>query len=138
MSEVERVRKGLEDGSVHPMDAKKRLAWEIVRLYHGEEAANAARADFEQQFQARGMPSEVPTVPLAKAKGDKLDENGSVAITDLLINTGLAPSRKHATRLIEQGGVSIDGERVTDFRQGVRPAEGMVVKVGRNYVKVEG
>jgi tyrosyl-tRNA synthetase len=138
MSEVERVKSGIEGGSVHPMDAKKGLAWEIVRMYHGEEAANAARADFERQFQDRSVPLEVPVVPLDRAIGEKADEAGNVAITDLLINTGLAPSRKHATRLIEQGGVSVDGERITDFRQGITPAEGMVVKVGRNYVKIEG
>ena len=138
MKEVERIKGGLAGGSMHPMDAKKQLAWEIVRLYHGEEAANAARADFELQFQERGMPSDVPTVPLARTVGDKADDAGALGILDLLINTGLAPSRKHATRLVEQGGVSIDSERVTDFRQMVKPVEGMVVKVGRNYVRIGG
>jgi tyrosyl-tRNA synthetase len=120
------------------MDAKMALAWEIVQMYHGEEAANQAKEDFEKQFRDRGMPSEVPTVPLARALGDKADEAGNLLITDLLINTGLAPSRKRASGLIQQGGVSVDGERVTDFRQTVKPVEGMVVKVGRNYVKIVG
>ena len=54
MDEVERIETGLEDGTIHPMDAKKRLAWEIVNLYHGKEAADRAKSDFEAQFQQRG------------------------------------------------------------------------------------
>jgi tyrosyl-tRNA synthetase len=136
MAEVERVRKGLKDGSIHPMDAKKDLAWEIVRIYHGIEAANQARADFEHQFQNREMPVEVPVVPLDRALGDKADENGEIGILDLLINTGLAPNRKRAQRLVEQGGVRVDEERVTDREHRVKPVEGMVIKVGRSYVRI--
>ena len=138
MEEVERVREGIEDGSVHPMDAKKQLAWEIVRMYHGEEAANTARADFERQFQNREMPNEIPLVPIDKALGGKATENGETGILDLLINTGLAPSRKHATRLVEQGGVRVNDERITNRDQVIKPEDGMIVKVGRSYVKLEG
>ena len=136
MAEVERVRKGLADGSIHPMDAKKDLAWEIVRTYHGIEAANQARADFERQFQNREMPTEVPIVSHERAVGDKADERGEIGVLDLLINTGLAPNRKRAQRLVEQGGVRIGDERVTDREQRVKPVEGMVIKVGRSYVRI--
>ncbi|MDQ6693995.1 MAG: tyrosine--tRNA ligase [Chloroflexota bacterium] len=138
MEEVERVRHGLEDGSTHPMDAKKALAWEIVRMYHGEEAANTARSDFEHQFQERGLPSQIPTVTVERARGDKADEQGQVGILDLLINTGLAPNRKQAQRLVEQGGVRIGEERVTDRAMMLIPVEGMLIKAGRGYVKLEG
>ena len=138
IDEVKRVREGIEDGSVHPMDAKKQLAWEIVRMYHGEEEANTARADFERQFQNREMPSEIPLVPIEKALGGKAGANGEIGILDLLINTGLAPSRKHATRLVEQGGVRVNDERVTNRDQMIKPEDGMIVKVGRSYVKLEG
>lgn len=138
MAEVERVRQGLEDGSVHPMDAKKALAWELVRMYHGEEAANTARADFERQFQNRELPTEIPIVPVEKALGSKASGDGTVGILDLLINTGLAPSRKHATRLVDQGGVRVDDERIANREQMIQPKDGMIVKVGRSYVKLEG
>ncbi len=138
IGEVERVRTGLENGSVHPMDAKKDLAWEIVRMYHGEEAAKQARADFERQFQNREMPTEIPVVPVGRATGGKADESGEVGILDLLINTGLAANRKRAQRLVEQGGVRVNDERITDHTQKVKPVEGMVVKVGRSYVRIEG
>jgi len=136
MSEIERVRKGLEDGSIHPMDAKKDLAWEIVRTYHGIEAANQARADFERQFQNREMPSEVPVVPLDRALGDKADASGEIGILDLLINTGLAPNRKRAQRLVEQGGVRVDDDRITSRDQKVKPEDGTIIKVGRSYVRI--
>jgi tyrosyl-tRNA synthetase len=136
MEEVEQARKGLEDGSIHPMEAKKRLAQEIVAMYHGEEAAGAARLDFERQFQQRGMPEKVPEVPLARAIGDKADERGEVGILDLLINSGIAPNRKRAQRLVEQGGVRVNDERITDRERRVRPEKGMVIKVGRDYAKV--
>ncbi|MEO6456828.1 MAG: tyrosine--tRNA ligase, partial [Chloroflexia bacterium] len=77
MDEVKRVREGLEDGSVHPMDAKKQLAWEIVRMYHGEEAANTARADFERQFQNRDLPTEIPLVPIERIVGGMVHIQGS-------------------------------------------------------------
>jgi tyrosyl-tRNA synthetase len=136
MDEVRRITTGIEDGSLHPMDAKKRLAWEIVKLFHGEEAADRAKSDFEKQFQERGLPSDVPTVTMARALGDRADENGQAGILDLLISTGLAPNRKQAQRLVEQGGVRVNDERVTDREQRVRPEPGMILKAGRSFVKI--
>ena len=136
VEEVERVRRGIEEGELHPMDAKKRLAWEIVRMYHGEAAADAARGDFEQQFQHRGMPTQVPTVSLERAISGKADETGEVGILDLLINTGLAPNRKQAQRLVEGKAVRIDDELITNREQQVKPVAGMVIKAGRSFVKI--
>jgi tyrosyl-tRNA synthetase len=123
------------------MDAKKRLAWEIVNLYHGQEAADRARTDFETQFQQRGLPSDVPEVPLARALAAKANETGEgrrteIGILDLMINTGLAPNRKQAQRLVEQGGVRVDDERVTDRAQMIKPVAGMVLKAGRSFVRI--
>ena len=151
MNEVKRVKSGLEDGSVHPMDAKKSLAWEIVRMYHGEEAANGAKAAFEQQFQSRNQPdgmTEVVYTPMTMHATGKSEmtsnmtsgtwnDVGEVDIKDLLLMTGQAPSKKRAARLIEQGGVSIDGTRITNIRHLVKTAQGMVVKVGRTYVRLK-
>src|SRR5206468_711404 len=113
-----------EDGTIRPIDAKKRLAWEIVNLYHGKEAADQAQSDFQTQFQERGVPSDIPTVPLARALGDKATQAGEVGILDLLVNTGLAPNRKQAQRLVEQGAVKVDDTPVTDRTHTVKPIEG--------------
>jgi tyrosyl-tRNA synthetase len=137
MEEVHEVEEGLQRGVLHPMDVKKRLAWDIVRMFHGEEAADRARDDFERQFQQRGLPSEIPTVTLERARGDKAGEQGQVGILDLLVNTGLAPNRKQAQRLVEQGGVRVNDERVTDREHAVTPEPGMIMKAGRSFVKIE-
>jgi tyrosyl-tRNA synthetase len=136
MEEVSRITNGLEDGSIHPMDAKKRLAWEIVNLYHGKEAADRAQADFEAQFQQRGLPSDIPEVALSRVLRDKAGEQGAMGILDLLINTGLAPNRKQAQRLVEQGGVKVDDEKVSDRTHLVTPVAGMIVKAGRSFVRL--
>lgn len=138
MEETRRISEGITNGSIHPMDAKKQLAREIVRMYHGEAAAEQAQEDFERQFQQRGLPTQVPVVPVEKALGGKANENGEVGILDLLINVGLAPNRKQAQRLAEQGGVRIGEERVTDREQWVKPADGMIIKAGRSFVRIEG
>jgi tyrosyl-tRNA synthetase len=138
MDEVGRISKGLEDGSVHPLDTKKRLAWEIVRIYHSAAEADQAQADFEKQFQQRGIPESVPKVSVERARGDKADENGMVGILDLLLNTGLATSRKQAQRTVEQGGMRVDDEKITDREQRVKPVAGMVIKAGRSFVRIAG
>ena len=65
------------------------------------------------------MPVNVPTVTVEKARGDKADENGEVGILDLLVNTGSAPSKKHAQRLIEQKAVRVNDEVVMDRERGL-------------------
>src|SRR5207248_7650956 len=67
MSEVQQITKRVEDGTIRPIDAKKRLAWEIVNLYHGKEAADKAQSDFQTQFQERGVPSDIPISSASEA-----------------------------------------------------------------------
>lgn len=138
LPEIKAIEAAMSEGRMNPIDAKKRLAWEIAALYHGEAAANEAKAAFEQQFQNRDVPTQIPLVLLEKAVGDKADESGRVGILDLLINTGLAPNRKQAQRLVEQGGVRIGEERITDRTHMVTPQDGTIIKAGRGYVRLEG
>ncbi len=124
--EIERIKKGLADGSIHPRDAKMKLAWEIVDAFHGREAADAAEAYFRRVFQERELPEEMPTWEL----------RGPVNIVDLIFEAGLARSKSEARRLIQQGAVRLDGERVTDIEQVVEPREA-VLKVGkRRFLRV--
>ncbi|HYP20114.1 MAG TPA: tyrosine--tRNA ligase [Chloroflexia bacterium] len=137
IEEVRRVEAEMNEGSLNPINAKKRLAWEIVSMYHGVAAANEAQHAFEQQFQNRDVPTQIPIVPVEKALGDKANEKGEIGILDLLIHTGLAPNRKQAQRLVEQGGVRIGEERITDREYRVELDDGMIIKAGRGYVKIE-
>lgn len=128
MEEVRAIEDGLRSGRVHPRDAKRRLAREIVAVWHGRQAAQRAEEEFDRVFTREELPSEVPEVPLAAAE---LDPQGRLGIVPLLRHVGLVTSNSEARRLIAQGGVSVDGQRVTDPEALVAVRTGTVVRVGR-------
>jgi len=104
--EVEAIDRGLADGSLHPGETKRRLAREIVTLYHGAEAARAAEASFDRVHREDGLPDDVPEVALP--------DDDPLSLAALIAHAGLASSRSEARRLISQGGVRLDGEQLTD------------------------
>ncbi len=127
--ELARITRGLADGSLHPRDAKRRLAREIVRMWHGAEAATAAEEAFDRVFRAKDTPEEMPEVRLAGLRG-----GGGVVrrrAVRLLVDLDLAKSQSEAKRLISQGGVAVDGQRVTAVDAEIEVRDGMVVRVGR-------
>ncbi|GAB6933381.1 tyrosine--tRNA ligase [Calditerricola satsumensis] len=131
--EIAAIRQGLADGTLHPRDAKMKLAHTLVRMYHGEEAARQAEDYFRTVFQERALPEDVPTVAVARAKL----EDGRMWIVRLLVELGLVGSNGEGRRMIQQGGVRIDGEKVTDVDAAVTVRDGMVVQVGkRKFAKV--
>lgn len=111
----------------HPMVQKKRLAYEIVKCYHGEEAAQKAQEEFERVFSQRERPTDVPRVEIPR---EKLTD-GSIWIVELLETTGLVQSRSEARRLIQQGAVELDGRRVESVEAHVALREGMLLRVGK-------
>jgi tyrosyl-tRNA synthetase len=123
-SEVDEILAG------HPMEAKKRLAWEIVKLYHGEDEANKAKAEFERVFQQRELPSEIPTVEVES-------ELRQMPIANLLVALELVPSKNEAKRLISEGAVEINGERITDWRKVIPINTGDIIRIGkRKFAKL--
>ena len=119
---------------LHPKDAKKRLAWEIVAWLHGEEAADRARRHFERVFEQEKPPEEMPEV---RVPPELVDDAGTVWIIDLLSVSGLVSSRSEARRLVEQGGVWIDGEKVASRDARIPLREPVVLRVGRRrFAKV--
>ena len=119
--------------------AKEILAFELTKLVHGEEEAKRAESAAKALFGA-GNAAEIPAVELsaadfAEGEGEKLD------ILSLLVKAGLAKSRSEARRAVEQGGVSVNDEKVTDIRMSFAaneiPAEGLVIKKGKkNFKKI--
>ncbi|GBD38460.1 Tyrosine--tRNA ligase [bacterium HR37] len=114
----------------HPMDAKKALAFEITAWFHGEEEAIKAQRDFEKKFSERVFPEDAREVVLQRKDG--------ITVLDLvLLSSQRVRSRGEAKRLIEQGGVSIDGEKVTDTKALVPYRDQLKLKIGkREFVKV--
>ena len=116
LDEIENIKK------LSPRDAKARLAREIVTMHHTEQAAKEAEAEFQKVFVSGEFPSDVPTAKIKKAK---------LSLVDLLYETGLAGSKSEARRLIEQGGVRVDGEVKTDPKEQVTPQNNMRIQVGK-------
>lgn len=115
--------------SDHPRDSKRWLGREIVSIYHGAEAAKAADEEFIRVFSKGGLPDEVEPVALSP---DML-EDGSIYIVKLIKHANLANSNKDARRKVEQGAVSLDGEKITTA--GNIPVKGgEILKVGRRHV----
>jgi tyrosyl-tRNA synthetase len=124
-----RIVAGLVDGAIHPNDEKRRMARTIVDLYHGAGAGEAAEAAFDRVFREHDLPEDVPEVTLpAEAVTD-----GRVWLPKALVAVGLAASNGEARRAIEQGGVRIDGEVVSDPALELDPGSliGSVLQVGR-------
>ncbi|MCR4391764.1 MAG: tyrosine--tRNA ligase [Candidatus Acetothermia bacterium] len=113
--------------TLHPKEAKKRLAFTLVAQFHDEEAARQAQAHFERVFEEEKPPEEMPEVRVGKL----LDADGAVGIVELLVASGLASSRSEARRLVEQGGVQLDGVKVGSPQDRVEVRTGMVLRVGR-------
>ncbi len=114
-------------------EAKDILAYELTALVHGEEEANAARASSRALF-AGGAAAEIPTVAISE---DVLVD-GAADIISLLVSGGLADSRSDARRAVEQGGVSADGEKVTNIKATFtreQLAAGIVLKKGKKIFK---
>ena len=130
IEELAEIKKQLQDSSVNPRDLKRKLARKIVEMYHSAEAAQNAEIEFDKIFVKKGIPDEIPEQEFSFSEKD-------LTIIDLIMEVGFAPSRGEARRLVQQGGVSIDGEKVKDFKTVLKPEKNFILKVGkRKFMKV--
>jgi tyrosyl-tRNA synthetase len=121
--ELEKMRGSVADGSLHPMEVKKKLGEILVSYYHGETQAKEARIHFETVFSKKEIPDNIGEVVIKKAE--------TVPFPKFIVELKMASSTNEAKRLIEQGGVTLDGEKVTDIHS-VFPKD----KVGTTILKV--
>lgn len=127
LEEIRKIRSRLTNGSLHPRDAKMKLAREIVALYYGEEAACGAESEFIAVFQKGEIPEEIPEVFLDLGIGD----GGKIWLPKLLVKAQLVNSTSAGKRLIRQGAVKIDGKKILDPEAVVPVIDKMVVRVGK-------
>ncbi|MBI3110229.1 MAG: tyrosine--tRNA ligase [Ignavibacteriales bacterium] len=127
--ELAEIKQQLGSG-INPRDIKRKLARDLVRLYYNPEAAAKAEEEFDRIFIQKDLPDEVQEFRLNV-------QNGGSTVLNALTATQLASSKSEARRLIEQGGVSVDGVKVTDFNAAL-PAKGeFILKVGkRKFLKI--
>ena len=130
--QIAAMRARAESGEMNPRDAKAELARRIVADFHGPEAARSAEEEFNRIFRRHEAPSDVPEREVTA---------GRWKVARLLVETELAPSMSEARRLMEQGGVRIDGERVTrtDAEIELAADRSLLVQVGkRRFLRVRG
>lgn len=131
MDKIKQMEKDMKSGKLNPRDAKLNLAQEIVKIYHGEEEAKKAREYFIDTFSKRETPEDVTVVPSPAPE---------ISIINYMIEAGLANSKSDARRKIEQGGVSINGEKVnsTGLMLSSETHDGGILKVGKiHFVKIK-
>jgi len=135
ISEVYEIENKLNDGKTNPRDLKMKLAYEIVRIYHGEKKAKEAQAFFVKTVQKKETPDELPVI---KVETQNFASLQGINIVDLLIKTKLVNSRSEARRLIEQGGIKVGGKVIEDINKEINiTKEGVIIQRGkRQFVKV--
>jgi tyrosyl-tRNA synthetase len=129
--EISALKKEVADSALHPMDAKMRLAQEVIADFHGEAAARKAAENFQRVFRDRQAPVESAIEKLPRGQAKKL--------TALLVDLKMAPSKAEAERLIKQKAVEIDGVTIDDPRKDIdlsKPAEFLVRAGKKKFLKI--
>lgn len=127
LDEIEQMRSAMKAGE-NPMPFKKRLALILTTQYHDEQAAKFAQEHFEKTVQNREVPDSIPSLILVE----------DLPLLEVVMQTGVPSSRSEARRLIEQGGVSLEAEKLTDPKRVMQDANGKVLRVGkRQYFRLQ-
>ncbi|GAG88494.1 unnamed protein product, partial [marine sediment metagenome] len=126
--ELAKMKRDLKSGRLHPREAKNNLAIRIVEMYHSKKAAKEAAREFEEVFKKKKLPHRIQKVKIAKKK---------IWVVKLLTISKMAKSSSEARRLIQQGAVTLDGERVIDPEKELTIKDGTILKVGkRRFAKI--
>jgi tyrosyl-tRNA synthetase len=126
--DLAKLARDLESGAKHPRDAKEELAREITARYHGAAAAEQAAREFVKVFREGGLPEVIEEVVLAAA-------TASVWLPKVMVEAGLAGSTSEGRRLISQGGVQVDGEKITDINAEIQAGRTFLLQVGKRRFK---
>jgi len=127
--ELAKLKRDLETGAKHPRDAKEELALEIVARFHGMEAARQAAREFAHVFREHGLPEEIEEIVLSPGR------DSGFLLPNLMVAAGTAASTSEARRLIMQGGVKVDGQKVTDVHLKLPAGSTFLLQVGKRRFK---
>ena len=126
LQEIAELKEGVEKGSLHPKAVKENLALEIITRYYNKESAEAAREEFIKVFSKDELPSDMPT----------FEKNAGIWIAQLMNECALSTSSSEALRLIKQGGVKINGERLTDTKLNLEAREFVIQARKRKFTRI--
>ena len=125
--ELKEIENKLKDPSINPRDLKLKLAYTITEEYHGKDGAEKAQAEFINVVSNKGLPSDIPEVKVEQGKN----------ILDLLVELNFVQSKGEAKRLIQGGGVKIDGEKIADMTYALNFDESVILQAGkRKFAKL--
>lgn len=126
LQEIAELKEGVEKGSLHPKAVKENLALEIITRYYNKESAETAREEFIKVFSKDELPSDMPT----------FEKNAGIWIAQLMNECALSTSSSEALRLIKQGGVKINGERLTDTKLNLEAGEYVIQAGKRKFARI--
>lgn len=126
--ELANIKKHLDDSNVNPRDLKRRLARTFITMYHNSDAAKQAEEEFDKVFINKEAPDDIPVL--------KIDER-EIGILDLILKVKFAPSKGEAKRLVSQGGVAINSNKINNIGEKIKIENNMILKVGkRKFIKL--
>ena len=139
LSQIEKWKKEIKKNKINPRNLKARLAGSIVSDFWGQEEAKKAAQEFDRVFKHKEVPSEIEDIEIKELKGRitaKSEVKAKLQVTpliDLLVDKNILPSRGEAKRMIRQGGVYLDGERIEDiaFKIDLRKKKEQILKIGK-------
>lgn len=125
------IKTQLTDANVNPRNIKRELARTLVRMYHDEQSAIAAEGEFDKIFIKKEIPDEIPEFIFNK-------DSNEINVVELITLVKFAESKSEARRLIQQGGVQFNGEKISDMNVSVRIVNDAILKVGkRKFIKLK-
>lgn len=125
--ELVEIKQQLDDTNVNPRDIKRRLARTFIEMYHNEDEAIKAEEEFDKVFIKKEVPDDIPELRTSEEE---------IGILDLILKANFAPSKGEAKRLVNQGGVSINGKKIAVVGTKIKVENGMILKVGkRKFIK---
>jgi len=128
-SEIRKLKEDIRTGKKHPKEAKSELAKMIITDFWSKEDAEKAAEEFDRVFKYRELPEKMEEIKVSEKE---------INVLDLLVNNNILPSKKEAKRLIQQGGIYINGERITDITLKVKVENELILRVGkRRFYKVK-
>jgi len=128
---LQKLKEDVKGGRINPKHAKEDLAFEIVKRYWGNDAALHARSEFERVFREKELPADIPEIKLRWPEQE-------FWVAGILKESGLADSTSGALRLIRQGGVKVDGEKVTDPGATLPPGDYLIQVGKRKFARIIG
>ncbi|SFL50618.1 tyrosine--tRNA ligase [Pelosinus propionicus] len=125
--QIQTLQHDLKNNILHPRDAKMLLGRTIVRMYHDQQAAEEAELRFKSIFQKRELPTDIPTVHWQGSR--------SITVIDLLIVLDLLGSKSEARRMIQNGGIKMNGEKILDIHAVIIIADDLIIQVGKRIYR---